>query len=174
MTSVRVLLFIVGWNYHDSPYITRLIANSMIWRPSWASSCIYSKQCLNSETKAFIEFLGPQNPVVGSIITVISHILRELKPIQWIGSHLGRHLGFFKFLNSTSLAPGGFLIRTPQRVKIHWEQNCTKFCRTRHKIFIIPPDYFIIKTFKTRDYFDATASNWNTSAQSRPLASLFV
>jgi len=26
----------------------------------------------------------------------------------------------------------------------------------------------------TRDYFDATASNWNTSAQSRPLASFFV
>jgi len=26
---------------------------------------------------------------------------------------------------------------------------------------------------QTRDYFDATASNWNTSAQSRPLASLY-
>ena len=26
----------------------------------------------------------------------------------------------------------------------------------------------------TRDYFDATASNWNTSAQSRPLASLCI
>ena len=27
---------------------------------------------------------------------------------------------------------------------------------------------------KTRDYFDATASNWNTSTQSRPLASLCI
>jgi len=27
---------------------------------------------------------------------------------------------------------------------------------------------------ETRDYFDATASNWNTSAQSRPLASLCI
>ena len=28
--------------------------------------------------------------------------------------------------------------------------------------------------FQTRDYFDATASNWNTSTHSRPLASHFV
>jgi len=27
---------------------------------------------------------------------------------------------------------------------------------------------------KTRDYFDATASNWNTSTHSRPLARSFV
>jgi len=54
----------------------------MIWRPSWTPSCIYSKECLNSETKAFIEFLGPQNHVLGSRITMISHILRELEPIQ--------------------------------------------------------------------------------------------
>ena len=40
--------------------------------------------------------------------------------------------------------------------------------------FVTEIGFSIKITLQKRDYFDAAASNWNTSAQSRPLASLYI